>query len=661
MRQNKLKDILFPLTIGICLCAILSVPSVAQIKSDTLSNVDVVALEANKQIVSTAPQYGISSDDVLKLGVTDIADALHRLPGVTLRDYGGAGGMKTASVRGLGSQNTGVSYDGIALSNTQTGQIDLMRYSLNNVHSLQLYIGDNEDIFQPARNVANASLLAIKTFAKQPKEFHYKGNLSYGSWNYWNPMLQMEGKLTERLSMNGIVDYIHADNDYPFTLINVKQKTRERRINSDMDQWHGEMNVYYQLGQQNTLSAKLYYYDNDRKLPGIVHYYTNVNDEALHERNAFAQMHWNWTIDDKWAVQGNGKWNWSTSDYHNGIPSGGITSAEYWQREYYCSGAVLYSPTHWISLDYSADYFLNNLNSSLATDTKPSRHSVLQSLSAKTRYQGLTFMVRGIYSLYINNNEDAEAGKNVNRLSPSVSASYRPFDNEQFYVRASWKSIFRMPTFNELYYYHLGNNDLSPERTSQLNVGLTWQKTLSPISYAITLDGYINDVKDKIVSIPVNMFVWRTLNIAKVRAYGLDATADIQYALTKKHTLGLTGNYSLNRAENRAFEGEYYGHQIAYTPLHSGSATLSWTNPWVNLSVTADGMSSRWATNEHTANTDINGFVEFGASLYRTFYIKRIALAARASVLNMFDRQYDIVAHYPMPGRSFRISVTVEK
>ncbi len=29
------------------------------------------------------------------LGIADFADAMHRLPGVNLKDYGGAGGMKT--------------------------------------------------------------------------------------------------------------------------------------------------------------------------------------------------------------------------------------------------------------------------------------------------------------------------------------------------------------------------------------------------------------------------------------------------------------------------------------------------------------------------------------------------------------------------------------
>ena len=63
-------------------------------------------------------------------GITDIADALNRMPGITIRDYGGAGGMKTVSVRSFGTQHTGVSYDGIMLSDCQSGQIDLSRYSL---------------------------------------------------------------------------------------------------------------------------------------------------------------------------------------------------------------------------------------------------------------------------------------------------------------------------------------------------------------------------------------------------------------------------------------------------------------------------------------------------------------------------------------------------
>ena len=89
---------------------------------------DVVVDGQQRRIDNSAPVRVIGSADYLRLGVTDVADALNRLAGVTLRDYGGAGGMKTVSVRGYGAQHTGVSYDGVMLSKIQSGEIDVSLY-----------------------------------------------------------------------------------------------------------------------------------------------------------------------------------------------------------------------------------------------------------------------------------------------------------------------------------------------------------------------------------------------------------------------------------------------------------------------------------------------------------------------------------------------------
>ncbi|MBQ6965211.1 MAG: TonB-dependent receptor [Bacteroidaceae bacterium] len=667
-----------------CLWAMLSlgvVPVWAQregraMRSDTLRNVEVVSTQRDRDIKSTSPQYALTNDNFHRLGVTDIGDALHRLPGITLRDYGGAGGMKTVSVRGLGAQNTGVSYDGIALSDCQTGQIDLQRYTLSGIKDLRLVVAGNDDVFLPARNVASAAMLSINTLTDldlgaQP---HGKAQLTLGSWGYTNPMVQFGTSMGNKLSMSGVVDYVYAENDYPFTLTNVQLKTREHRTNSRMNQWHGEVNLLYRPNNRNRLTAKAYYYDNDRQLPGIVHYYINDNDETLLERNAFVQARWVNALSEKVSLMANGKFNWAMSDYHNGIPSGGISSSTYWQREAYGAVAALYTPSDWLSLDYSADYVMNNLNSSLSVDSRPRRHSLLQTVVAKASWQRLTLLARGLYALYLNeksgNNQGnspttsvgtatIETEDDEHNFAPSVSASYRLLPNDDVFVRASWKHIFRMPTFNELYYYHLGNPMLSPERTSQWNVGVSWLSRKEwAVKASLTVDGYLNRVTDKIVAIPYNMFVWRTVNIGRVKVLGLDVTADVEVPLSARHSLGLTGNYSLQRAKNQSFQGKFYGYQIAYTPKHSGSVTLSWTNPWVNVSATADGMSSRWTTNEHTEGTRMEGFMELSMGAYRTFRIQRVLLTVRASVLNITDKQYDIVMHYPMPGRSWKMSLS---
>ena len=74
-------------------------------------------------------------------------------------------------------------------------------------------------------------------------------------------------------------------------------------------------------------------------------------------------------------------------------------------------------------------------------------------------------------------------------------------------MRAFYKRIFRMPTFDDLYYTFIGNKDLKPEYTTLYNVGGTykrvWEKGLLR-SAELRADGYYNEVEDKIVAMPTS-------------------------------------------------------------------------------------------------------------------------------------------------------------
>jgi outer membrane cobalamin receptor len=136
-----------------------------------LQEVRVEASHQNSALKSSAPTHRLDAGKMLETGVTDIGDAMRRLPGVNLRDYGGSGGMKTVSVRGLGTQHTGVVYDGTILSDVQGGQIDLSRYALDNLASLVLNIGDSDDIFMPARDLG---LHPVNKHPAQPRHARHE-------------------------------------------------------------------------------------------------------------------------------------------------------------------------------------------------------------------------------------------------------------------------------------------------------------------------------------------------------------------------------------------------------------------------------------------------------------------------------------------------------
>ena len=706
----------------LCLLSLgtMAIPSSAQQRADTLRTQHLQQVEVNAQaqhrmMTSTAPLQLLAHQDFARLGVTDIADALHRMPGINLRDYGGAGGMKTVAVRGFGAGHTGVSYDGMLLSECQGGEIDVSRYSLDQVQTLKLTIGDNDDIFISARQASVAAMLAIETMNEIPADHraHLSTQLQVGSFGYVSPYLRYVQRLSDRFTLQAMGEYTYAENDYPYLLHNGKYTTHERRTNSRMNSGHGELNMHWMMGRRadgmsrSQLWAKLYYYDNDRQLPGIVRYYTNLNAEQQHDRNAFAQARWQArSLDDHWMLKVQAKMNWASSAYRDTLVADRRNDATYWQREYYTSAALMWMPSeHW-AVDYSADWMMNSLNSTLATDLHPRRHGILQSFAARYTQGRWVVLARMLASVYLNSVgrkieaqqgtslqgdtqqggssnsiKAGQAAKDAHRFSPSLSFSYRllgggRMTGDELYLRASYKDIFRVPTFNENYFFHYGSSDLKPEKTRQLNVGVTWKKS-SPMdggngeslryrrwSLQATVDGYRNRVTDKIVGVPYNMFIWRTVNVARVDVVGVDASLRSAWQVAHGHRLSLQGSYSYQHVVNHTNRSsKYYGNQIAYIPLHSGSMALGWENPWVNVSLHGQGMSQRWANNEHYEGTEVDGYWDMGLTLYRQLDDLRLwgkslrGVKLRMDVKNLLAKQYELVGHYPMPRRSWSLSI----
>ncbi|MBR4920682.1 MAG: TonB-dependent receptor [Prevotella sp.] len=632
-------------------------------RTHQLDEVTITETQRKHTVTSTAPLHLLDRKDMLTMGVTDIADALHRLPGITLRDYGGAGGMKTVSVRGFGAKHTGVSYDGVMLSECQSGEIDLSRYSLDNVGNLSLTIGDNDDIFIPARQASVPAVLHIQTLALPTEDTrpHLTTQVKFGSFGYVSPFIRYEQNLSDKFAFSAVGEYTYAENDYPYELKNGLETIQSERNNNKMNSGHGELNFLWTINPTNRLSGKVYYYDNDRQLPGIVHYYVNLNKETLRDRNVFSQLMYQTRWGDRVSLKWNAKFNWFSSSYRDPLYEGNINDADYWQREAYTAAAVLYTPNRYWAFDYSADYAFNNLNGSSKRTVvgRPYRHTILQSATAKYRDNRLTMIARLLYSLYLNDSKEGPKSRNMRRLSPSLSVSYKLLEEHDIYVRASYKNIFRAPTFNENYYYHYGSTNLKPESTNQYNLGITYADDLSEkTTFQFTLDGYYNQVTDKIVTLPVNMFIWRCVNVGEVKIIGVDCTMRAARRFTSEHIVSMTGSYSYQSAKDKTLPGSSsYDNQLAYTPLHTVSGSVGYENPWVNLSLHLTGMSDRWANNEHYEDTDIDGYVEFGLTAWRQFRFGRHQLEGRIDLKNLLNTQYELVRYYPMPRRSYQVTL----
>jgi outer membrane cobalamin receptor len=122
--------------------------------------------------------------------------------------------------------------------------------------------------------------------------------------------------------------------------------------------------------------------------------------------------------------------------------------------------------------------------------------------------------------------------------------------------------------------------------------------------------------------------------------------------------LEATGTYTLQKAvDATGKESKTYRHQIPYTPVHAGAASLALEHPWANVSWLLNAVSSRYSLPQNIEANRMDGYVEQQLSVYRSFPLRKGSLRVQADVLNLFDVAYDVVRYYPMPGRSFRLSI----
>jgi vitamin B12 transporter len=265
-----------------------------------LNEVEVVAKSRPSVTREATPLQVMDKAEIERLGVQDLSEAVKRFSGVTVQDYGGIGGLKTVSVRSLGAKHTAVSYDGVTVTDAQSGQVDISRFSLDNVEMVSLSIGQADDIFQTARMYASAGALSIKT--KKPelemRPFRLQAQVKGGSFGFVNPSLRYEQKLGEKYALTLSGDYQRADGRYPFTFVNGNTVTKEKRLNSDIDSYRGELNLFADWAKSGKMQLKGYWFDSERGLPGSVILYNDYHKERLENRNGFVQVSYENSLSD---------------------------------------------------------------------------------------------------------------------------------------------------------------------------------------------------------------------------------------------------------------------------------------------------------------------------------------------------------------------------
>lgn len=659
----------------------------AQNRLDTLQHLKEVVVTA-KPFQEVIPVQSLSGKQLEALSSHTVADALRYFAGIQVKDYGGLGGLKTIDVRNMGTHHVGVFYDGIELGNAQNGVVDLGKFSLDDMETLTLYNGQKSEIFQSAKDFAAASTVYLRT--KRPafregKRTNLIARFKTMSINFWNPSFRLEQKLSDKVNMSLSSEYIKSNGKYKFKYKRnnldgtLAYDTTATRLNSDIEAIRIESALFGRI-DNGTWYAKAYYYGSDRGAPGAIVANKFSDGYRQKDKDFFLQGDLLKDFGDKYHFQMKAKYGYNRMNYlaRDTTTVLGETVTEsaqfdntYYQQEVYLSAVNMYNIAPWWDVSLSVDFQWNKLNATLrgiATPfAYPNRHTTLASLATSVNLGKVKAMGSVIGNYVHETVKNGAVASDKKEITPALFIGYKPFDEHDFNIRAFAKRIFRMPTFNDLYYAQIGSSVLNPEYMNQYDIGFTYSKTfnnkiLNSISFQA--DAYYTDTKDKIIAAPTgNLFRWMMSNIGKVKGKGVEAVANVDMSIDKvRIATNLTYAYAESKDYTKIFGLglSSYGDQIPYTPWHSGSAILNTSYDTWNLNYSFIYVGKRYnGAFNNVKKNEVQPWYTHDISFQKELKFKYFKATGTVEVNNLFDQHYEVIYNYPMPGRTFRFIISI--
>ena len=588
----------------------------AGLVSGLLATVEIPVADSLGAATITADKgVVVSRIDVLPVsGAFSVSEVLNLSSGLHVGDNGGIAGLKSVSLRGLGSAHTSIYLDGVRVGNIQSGQNDLSMLPLEDLSSAAVDYAQNSVMFKTARPVFGNSPVAGKV------------RFYAGSFGTYLPYARLDFKLSDKMSLSANAAGVFAKGDFVYG-------DGQVRTNNDIEQYRGGLDLFG-IMDGGDYHVKAYYSQVERGTPGSVSW---PSEDRQKDKNAFIQGHMTKSFGSLYTLHASAKGSYDDIYY-----SSAWGDSNYGQTELQLNTAHDFQVVDWCKLSLAADIQWDGLKSSVYNASRLAAFSALAaSFSTDRLLANVAVEFTGAFD------KDALSRYAV---SPSADIRFRIFDG--FDVLAFGRRAYRVPTFNELYYVGYGNPELRSEDAWLTDLGVEYGRSFGDTwTVKAKIDGFFNYLTDKITSVPSqeDPAIWTPpYNIGEVLSTGLDAAAGFVWH-TGDWRCAFDAKYTLLSAVDKTSDSYTYGQQIPYIAKHTLllNAVASWkgwalTPVWQFRSGRTDGsgMLDDWNTLDLTFSKELK-------------LPKTGPLSFKFSVRNLMDCRYEVSSGYPMPGRSF--------
>ena len=217
-------------------------------------------------------------------------------------------------------------------------------------------------------------------------------------------------------------------------------------------------------------------------------------------------------------------------------------------------------------------------------------------------------------------------------------------------IRASVRSLYRLPTFNELYWEPGGNPNLNPENGHSM----TLDYFLYATSLKFALSASVVRLNNRILWEPQASGLFRPINIGKIGSEELTAGFTWNKKLSQADfSSGVRYVYLVPRIRSQS-SSSIEGNDLPFSPRHSLSIHARILIKQ-RLSIQLKGKYQSKSYTSSINDQSIDAFYILQSDVRYTFLIGRQALSSYIKINNITDSNYFLSNGYPQPPRHIQV------
>ncbi len=568
----------------------------------------------------------------------NLADLLSNESPLFIKSYG-MGSLATSSFRGGSAGHTAILWNGFNLNSPMNGQLDMALLPVNFCDAISLQYGGSSALWGSG---AVGGAIHLNSVPKFNKGITTSINSSAGSFGTHNQQVSVEISKKKFISSLKLFSS-GAKNNFEYTNIYSNDDRKITQTNAELKNYGilSENNLLMNKNQRMNLN--IWYQLTDRNLPPTM----------LQTSSTAKQKDENLRITSEWKY-----------DKKKTVTS---TRVAYFDEKILFNDGIKRFTNHAQSLiaevetrinfnkQHSINSGINNTFSTALTDGYPYRPQ-----------QNRTALFASY--LYLSKNEKLKANTSLRkefitgRTVPQVCSFGADYQlSKSLAIKGNVARVYRLPTFNDLYWSPGGNPNLLPESGYSEEVGFKYvmKSKSNLVSFTTEQTIFNRNMDNWIIWLPSTNY-WTPQNLMKVWSRGIETNTALSVNFHAiKVSLSASTNYviSTNQALTTPNDASV-DKQLIYVPMYSGLGKLTMEYKRFIFSYRQHYTGYRYTSSD---NSEFLTPYTLG-SAYLSYKVKKKLWNCGAffQVNNILNSQYQVVLNRAMPMRNFTAGISIE-